>query len=259
MIVGHTTEQSCRSVQREQVQFLYPAAVFFEGCAGSRRRGVRGVTVKNFLLMILMVCLPALLAHAQTGAADARKDSARMRAAVPVRPDTARTIAPRVLQPRRDTVVVMHWNEDSLIAARTATSDTVMRKGKSGTIAMLASMALPGAGQIYNGSYWKVPIIWGTAASFLAAYHFYDTNYKTYRDAYAASVRADSAKIGNTQLQDLRNYYASGRSSYVWYLAFTYLITIVDAYVDASLYNFEVSPDLQPHGEWKATLHIRLR
>jgi len=46
----------------------------------------------------------------------------------------------------------LRLNEDSLITAATATSDTVARQGKSTTTALLFSMAIPGAGQIYNGA-----------------------------------------------------------------------------------------------------------
>jgi hypothetical protein len=161
---------------------------------------------------------------------------------------------------KRDTV--MRWNEDSLIAARTASSDTVMRKKKSGTIAMLASMVLPGAGQIYNESYWKAPVVWGFTAYFYSVYRDQNTQYKHFRDAYAATVDSTAVKDQTALKDDLlskRRFYFAQRNTFGWYLAITYLVTIIDAYVDASLFNFEVSPDLQPHGEWKATLHVRLR
>jgi len=161
---------------------------------------------------------------------------------------------------RRDTVI--RWNEDSLITARTASADTVMRPKKSGTIAMLASMVLPGAGQIYNEAYWKVPVVWGFGGYFYSVYHNQDKEYKHYRDAYAATVDS-TARDGQEVLKDFlkgrREFFFNQRNEFGWYLAITYVLTIVDAYVDASLFNFEVSPDLQPHGEWKATMHLRLR
>lgn len=178
----------------------------------------------------------------------------------------AQTVEPQVARdaglPAPNSMVkrdsVFRWNEDSLIASRTASSDTVMRPKKSGTVAMLASVVLPGAGQIYNESYWKAPVVWGFGAYFYSVYRDQNTQYQHYRQAYAASV--DSTHIeGDAQLKTLREFYFSQRNTFGWYMAITYLITLVDAYVDASLFNFEVSPDLQPHGEWKATLHIRLR
>lgn len=192
--------------------------------------------------MIVCLCVP-LLVHAQTAE----------RTAAP----TAVAPAPApVLQAKRDTLV--RWNEDSLITARTTSSDTVMRPKKSGTIAMLASMVLPGAGQIYNQSYWKAPVVWGFGAYFYLIYRDQNKQYQFYRDAYVASVDSINT-TGNADFLRLRRAYFSQRNTFGWYLAITYLVTIVDAYVDASLFNFEVSPDLQPHGEWKATMHIRLR
>ncbi len=161
---------------------------------------------------------------------------------------------------RRDTL--MRWNEDSLITARTASADTVMRPKKSGTIAMLASMVLPGAGQVYNEAYWKVPIVWGFGGYFYSVYHNQDKEYKHYRDAYAATVDSttqDGQYDLKIFLKGRREHFFNQRNEFGWYLAITYIITIVDAYVDASLFNFEVSPDLQPHGEWKATMRVRLR
>jgi hypothetical protein len=68
-------------------------------------------------------------------------------------------------------------DEDSLIAAATTTPDTLMRSGKSTTIAMLSSMAIPGTGQIYNGSYWKAPVIWGTGIYLWSVYRRQDDLY----------------------------------------------------------------------------------
>ncbi|MGE5314604.1 MAG: DUF5683 domain-containing protein [Acidobacteriota bacterium] len=169
--------------------------------------------------------------------------------------DTVRVPLPSGMH--RDTVM-LRWNEDSLIAARTASSDTVMRPKKSTTVALLASMVLPGAGQIYNESYWKAPVIWGFGAYFVWAYKTQNDKYKMYRSQYAASIDTASPD-GNLQLRSNRQFYYDERNKFGWYLAITYLINLVDAYVDASLFNFEVSPDLQPHGEWRATLRIRLR
>jgi len=196
--------------------------------------------VNFFRVMILCVCVPFLV-HAQSGD---RKAPPVAAAPVPV------------LESKRDTVI--RWNEDSLIAARTSSSDTVMRQKKSATVAMVASMVLPGAGQIYNESYWKAPVVWGLGAYFYYVYHDQNKQYQFFRTAYAASVDSAGSE-GNSNLKTQRDFYFSQRNTFGWYLAITYLVTIVDAYVDASLFNFEVSPDLQPHGEWKATLHIRLR
>ena len=64
--------------------------------------------------------------------------------------------------------VIHVFNEDSAVAKMGFSNDTTRRPGKSTTVALLASLVLPGAGQIYNGSYWKVPVIWGVGYYFIS-------------------------------------------------------------------------------------------
>jgi Family of unknown function (DUF5683) len=137
--------------------------------------------------------------------------------------------------------------EDSLIAQATQTPDTVMRPAKSTTIALLSSMILPGAGQIYNGAYWKPPIIWGFGYYFWSVYHQQDKLFRQHQQLYAESVLADTVfHVGDANEKSLRDFYQSQKETFGVYLVLTYLVNVVDAYVDASLYNFEVSPNLQP-------------
>lgn len=148
------------------------------------------------------------------------------------------------------------FNEDSLVAKSVFTSDTVLRRGKSTTVAMLASLVLPGVGQIYNGSYWKTPLIWGLGYYFVSIYKQENTLYQKYRKEYSASI--DSVNTtGDRSLRELRDFYHGQRDTFGWYIAITYLINVLDAYVDASLYSFEVSPNLQPFNDLRATLRVR--
>ena len=139
-------------------------------------------------------------------------------------------------------------NEDSLIVAATATSDTMVRQGKSTTTAMLSSMVIPGAGQIYNGSYWKAPVIWGVGFYFWTVYNNQDKLYRQSKALYTASITA-TVPAGDGREKDNRDFYRHQRDTFGWYLAITYLVNVLDAYVDASLYGFEVSPNLQPKND----------
>jgi hypothetical protein len=149
------------------------------------------------------------------------------------------------------------FNEDSAVAKMAFSADTVRRPGKSTTVALLASLVVPGAGQIYNGSYWKAPIIWGVGYYFISVYNQQNKLYQQYRSAYTASVDSASPD-GNSTLMSNRNFYHTQRDAFAWYLAIEYVVNLLDAYVDASLYNFEVSPNLQPTAEMRATLRIPL-
>jgi len=155
-----------------------------------------------------------------------------------------------------DTVVHV-FNEDSAVAKLGFSTDTVRRPGKSTTVALLASMVAPGAGQIYNGSYWKAPIIWGVGYYFISVYNQQNKLYKQYRTAYLATVDSTSP-AGDPNVMQLRDFYHKQRDTFGWYLAIEYIINLLDAYVDASLYNFEVSPNLQPTAEMRASLRIPL-
>ncbi len=134
--------------------------------------------------------------------------------------------------------------------------DTVYRyfPAHSPVKATWMSAALPGLGQYYNRKYWKIPVVYagfGVLGYFIASNkHEYDR----YRNAYAESyILGDNAINSNNelvrnytseQLLSQREYYQSNLElSYIITVAW-YVIQIVDAVVDAHLYNFDVSDDL---------------
>jgi hypothetical protein len=54
---------------------------------------------------------------------------------------------------------------------------------------------------------------------------------------------------GDGRERQLRDFYRRQRDTFGWYMAIAYLVNVLDAYVDASLYGFEVSPNLQPKND----------
>ena len=151
--------------------------------------------------------------------------------------------------------IIRVFNEDSLITKAIFTSDTVLRGGKSTAVALFASLVVPGAGQIYNGSYWKAPVVWGFGYYFFSIYKQQSDLYRKYRTDYSASF--DSLHLaGDPKIKSLRDFYQGQRDTFGWYIAITYIINLLDAYVDASLFNFEVSPNLQPTSELRATMRV---
>jgi hypothetical protein len=66
---------------------------------------------------------------------------------------------------------------------------------------------------------------------------------KDWRSQYSASITADNPG-GNSRYLQLREFYKEQRDTYSWYLFIWYMVTLVDAYVDASLYDFSVGDDL---------------
>jgi hypothetical protein len=116
---------------------------------------------------------------------------------------------------------------------------------KSPTTAVLLSAVLPGAGQIYTERYWKVPLILGVGGYFASVWVRQNDRYRAARSKYQQSVDAgENNGQGNSQFLSERDFYHDDRDRFAFYFAITYLLNIVDAYVGASLYSFEVGDNL---------------
>jgi len=109
---------------------------------------------------------------------------------------------------------------------------------KSPTGAMLRSAVFPGWGQYYNESYWKIPIIWGVSAWFIYLWIDRDDNYQVYRELYNNSL--DESSNGNSNYKNLRDFFRDDRDLFAVYLGLTYFLNLIDAYVDAHLFDFDV-------------------
>lgn len=152
----------------------------------------------------------------------------------------------------------LNLNEDSLIAASLSPVDTTIREGKSTTIAMLASMIVPGTGQMYNESYWKAPVVWGLGYYFYSVYRNQDDLYKEFRYRYDTTITVQNP-FGNSRFRDLRDFHKGQRNMFGWYIVITYVLNIVDAYVDAALFNFDVTPNLQGTNQWRVRMHVPIK
>ncbi len=150
-------------------------------------------------------------------------------------------------------------DSDRSESEKIADTAAVNPKLKSPLIAVLLSAAVPGGGQVYNGSYWKVPIILGAQVYFVTQWLSNNKSYEYYRTQYTNSISTYPPN-GNLNLMSLRDAYRDQRDSFAWYMAGVYLLSMVDAYVDAELSGFEVSPNLSstPAGTAVA-LNFRVR
>ena len=118
-----------------------------------------------------------------------------------------------------------------------ATSDSTTQSGqfvmqKSPWGAVLRSAIIPGWGQIYNESYWKAPVVWGITGWLI--YNWIDNNklYKKNRDLYISTDISGYKTI--------RDFYRDQRDQFAIYIVLTYFLNLVDAYVDAQLFDFSV-------------------
>jgi hypothetical protein len=134
---------------------------------------------------------------------------------------------------------------DSGTVVKPAVVDTagfVMAKSPLG--AVLRSAIIPGWGQWYNESYWKIPVIIGVSAWLISGIVSENSSFIKYRDLYAASITT-AVPAGDLRYKQYREFYRDNRDTYAWYLGLFYLIQIADAFVDAHLFDFNVSSPLQ--------------
>ena len=135
--------------------------------------------------------------------------------------------------------------------------------------AVLYSAIFPGLGQIYNRKYWKLPLVYGGFMGFSYAIMWNNKNLQDYGNAYRDLtydlvnhqddpdswhqswkdfVYGDPETRFNenfrTQLKRGRDFYRRNRDLSIILTVGFYLICMADAYVDAQLFDFDISPDL---------------
>jgi len=114
-------------------------------------------------------------------------------------------------------------------------SDTIFIMHKSPWGAVARSAIIPGLGQFYNESYWKIPVIWGVGALFISGWVYNNNLYQDYKDLFI--------ETGNNTYLSYRDFYRDQRDNFTIYLVLLYVLNLIDAYVDAHLYDFTVEED----------------
>jgi hypothetical protein len=145
--------------------------------------------------------------------------------------------------PRADSVRVLQGKDST--ARGVDTLRYAVHPRKSPGLAMLFSAVIPGAGQFYNQSYWKVPVVLGLGLYFASTWLDQNRRTQDYRQKYAASLLPNSpdALSSDTYLRE-RDFYKQQRDTFAWYFVILYILNVADAYVDASLFDFDVGTDL---------------
>ena len=129
--------------------------------------------------------------------------------------------------------------------------------------ALWLAIVLPGAGQVYNRKYWKLPLIYGGFVGCIYALQWNNTMFKDYSQAYLDIMDSDPStesynhflhlgtKITSsniTQYQDIfrrrKDRYRRWRDLSFFCMLGVYALSIIDAYVDASLSEFDISDKL---------------
>lgn len=134
--------------------------------------------------------------------------------------------------------------------------------------AMWLAIVIPGAGQIYNRKYWKLPIVYGGFVGCAYAMRWNNQMFSDYSQAYLDIMDDDEttksyesflhlgAKITDSNKERYQQIFKSRKDRYRRWrdLSFfcmlgVYAISIIDAYVDASLSQFDITDDLSLHIE----------
>lgn len=128
--------------------------------------------------------------------------------------------------------------------------------------ALWLALVLPGAGQIYNRKYWKLPIIYGGFLGCTYALLWNQQMYKDYSQAYLDIMDDDPNTASymdmlppryditgkeerfKTIFKNRKDRYRRYRDLSAFAFIGVYLISVIDAYVDAQLSHFDISPDL---------------
>ncbi len=140
---------------------------------------------------------------------------------------------------------------DAAVSYRT---NEVSNVKKATTLACI----FPGAGQIYNRSYWKVPFVIGGFASMIYCIDWNNRGYQRFKKAY--SLLADyeqhpelypdgptdefHGRYSASFIRNLRNNYRRNRDLCIIITGALYILQIVDAHVDAHLKDYDISDDL---------------
>jgi hypothetical protein len=111
---------------------------------------------------------------------------------------------------------------------------------KSPMLALGLSAILPGAGQIYNEQLWKVPILYAMLGGF--GYGAYIQNQR-YREAVGNLSKAIEEKNANDERtwRRSRDFFRDDRDKWYIYLGLAYVANLIDAYISAHLFDFDVS------------------
>jgi hypothetical protein len=102
---------------------------------------------------------------------------------------------------------------------------------------------IPGLGQIYLDQTWKAPIIWGIAGGFLYGALIQNFRYHYTGDTVNNAFARHNYKDSLWALQNVSNreFYRDDRDKWWIYLGLSYIATLLDAYIAANLYDFDVS------------------
>lgn len=107
--------------------------------------------------------------------------------------------------------------------------------GKNPKKAALYSFLIPGGGQYYNEAPWKVLFWGGTEVGFIALAAYHQKEFSKCQDKRGSAIEPEVWTKWNKKAGDERR----NRNNMFWWLGGTIVFSMMDAYVDAALFNYE--------------------
>jgi len=124
-----------------------------------------------------------------------------------------------------------------------------IKKHNPKTASLLA--IIPGAGQIYNKKYWKLPIVYAGLGTTAFLIYYYEDLTSMYRKEYVARENKKTDKLNpklekysDANILELRNFYRRNMEICVAACTILYVLSILDACVDAHLFYYDISDNL---------------
>lgn len=163
---------------------------------------------------------------------------------------------------KNDTIRVENYPTDTISAKKPKSETEVIadiendnapagaRPKFNPTRAGLYSAVLPGLGQYYNKKYWKIPVVWGAIGAGVGYTLYSNKQYRKYRNAFVAELNgvphefSDRPWIDKTVLGNWQDVMKRRRDYAIAITSLVYVLNIVDAVVDAHLYEGKNDPDL---------------
>ncbi len=128
--------------------------------------------------------------------------------------------------------------------------------------ALWLALIIPGAGQAYNRKYWKLPLVYGGFLGCTYAFTWNQQMYSDYSQAYL-DIMDDNPETDSYMdflppkyniegredhfkqlFKNRKNRYRRWRDLSAFCFVGVYIISVIDAYVDAQLSEFDITPDL---------------
>lgn len=139
--------------------------------------------------------------------------------------------------------------QDSLLTLEKAEKVTTASDSNHSVKQALIYSLIPGGGQVYNRKYWKVPLVYATMGTTIYFTVFNNRQYHTFLDAFNSRLDSNQANDLLTvytpqQLIQLQDQYRRWRDLSIILTVAAYGLQMLDAYVDAHLYNFDIDDDL---------------